>query len=105
LSTLNLKIPNTNIDNSQVCVEEAKNLTHETPKEISVSLGEQQPQTKTGQAVKADVNLVIADYKQYIQKEHKVNNLTLSKYVYRLKALAHEFNVDLFNPDDFKKPS
>jgi integrase/transposase-like protein len=103
LSTLNLKSKGTNIENSQVCVEEAKNLTHETSEKISVSLGEQQPQTKTDHAVKADIDLLIADYKQYIQKEHIVNDLTLSKYVYRLKALAHKFKINLFSPDDFKQ--
>jgi integrase/DNA-directed RNA polymerase subunit RPC12/RpoP len=104
LLTLNLKVPDTNIENSQVCVlrEEAKNLTLETTEKISVSQGEKQKDHPTEHIIKADIDLVIADYKQYIQKEHLVNDLTLSKYVFRLKALAHKFKVDLFSPDDFK---
>ena len=90
LPTLNLKVEGTNIENSQVCVlkEEAKNLSSETSEQISVSLREKQKETGTEHVVKADIDLVIADYKQYIQKEHIVNDLTLSKYVFRLRWLA-----------------
>jgi len=85
----------------QVCAisEEAKNLTGETTEQVSVSPGE----NCTELTVKADIDLVIADYKQYIQKEHIVNDLTLSKYVSRLKWLAHEIGVNLFEPEDFKR--
>jgi DNA-directed RNA polymerase subunit RPC12/RpoP len=105
LPTLNLKVGGTNIENSQVCVlkEEAKNLTSETSEQISVSLREKQKKTGIEHIVKADIDLVIADYKQYIQKEHIVNDLTLSKYVFRLKWLATKISVDLFDPENFKR--
>lgn len=104
LSTLNLKVPDTNNKNSQVCVlkQEAKNLTLETSKQISVSQRGKQKESATEQIIKADIDLVIADYKQYIQKEHLVNDLTLSKYVFRLRWLANKIGVDLFDPEDFK---
>ncbi len=103
--TLNLKTKSTNIENSQVCVlnEEAKNLTLETSEKINVSQKEKQKENSTEHVIKADIDLVIADYQQYIKKEHLVGDLTLSKYVFRLKALAHKFKVDLFSPDDFKR--
>jgi integrase len=103
LSTLNLKVEGANIETSQVCVlkEEAKNLTSETSEQISVSLREKETGTK--HIVKADIELVIADYKQYIQKEHLVNDLTLSKYVFRLRWLATKIGVDLFDPENFKR--
>jgi integrase/DNA-directed RNA polymerase subunit RPC12/RpoP len=105
LPTLNLKVKDANIEDSQVCVlkEEAKNLTRETSEQISVSQREKQKETKTERIVKADIDLVIADYKQYIQKEHLVNDLTLSKYVFRLRWLANKIGVDLFDPEDFKR--
>ncbi len=105
LPTLNLKVEGTNIETSQVCVlkEEAKNLSSETSEQISVSLREKQKGTEIGHIVKADIDLVIADYKQYIQKEHLVNDLTLSKYVFRLRWLATKIGVDLFDPEDFKR--
>ena len=49
----------------------------------------EKPKQRTEQIVKADIDLVITDYKQYIQKEHLVNDLTLSKYVFRLRWLSH----------------
>ena len=105
LPTLNLKEAGTNIENSRVCVlkEEAKNLTGETSEQISVSQREKQKETEIGHIVKADIDLVIADYKQYIQKEHIVNDLTLSKYVFRLRWLANKIGVNLFDPEDFKR--
>ena len=45
---------------------------------------------------------MIADYKHYIQKEHLINDLTLAQYVIRLKWLATEIGVNLFDPEDFK---
>ena len=103
--TLNLKVADTNIESSQVCVlkEEAKNLTLETSEQISVSQGEKQKETGTEHIVKADIDLVIADYKQYIQKEHLVDDLTLSKYVFDSNGLPHKIDVDLFDPEDFKR--
>ena len=103
--TLNLKVEGTNIETSQVCdlKEEAKNLTSETSEQISVSLREKQKETGTEHIVKADIDLVIADYKLYIQKEHIVNDLTLSKYIFRLRWLAHKIGVDLFDSEDFKR--
>jgi integrase len=81
----------------------SKNLT-ETQKEISVSRREIPKETGTEQiVVKANIDLVIADYKQYIQKEHLANDLTLSKYVFRLRWLATKIGVDLFDPEDFKR--
>jgi integrase len=105
LDTLNLKVPDSNIENSQVCVlkEEAKNLTSETSEKVSVSLREEQKETASEHIVKADIDLVIADYKQYIQKEHLVNDLTLSKYIFRLRWLTRKIGVDLFDPEDFKR--
>jgi integrase len=105
LQTLNLKVADTNIESSQVCVykEEAKNLTSETSEQISVSQREKQKEPATEQIVKADIDLVIADYKQYIQKEHLANDLTLSKYVFRLRWLDKKIGVDLFDPEDFKR--
>jgi len=97
LPTLDLKVKGTSTEDSQVCVlkEEAKNLTLETSEKISVS----QREELNGNGI----DLVIADYKQYIQKEHLVNDLTLSKYVFRLKWLATKIKVDLFDPEDFKR--
>ena len=101
----NLNCEGANSKSSQVCVlnEEAKNLTNETIEQISVSLREKPKESDTQLTVKADIDLVIADYKQYIQKEHEVGDLTLSKYVPRLKWLANEIGVNLFDPDDFKR--
>jgi hypothetical protein len=101
---LNLKVADTHIEDSQVCVlkEEAKNLTGETSEQISVSQREKQKETEIERFVKADIDLVIADYKQYIQKENIVNDLTLSKYVFRLRWLANKIGVNLFDPEDFK---
>ncbi len=97
LTTLSLKAKDADIEDSQVCVlkEEAKNLTLETSVKISVSQGEKLNENGT--------ELVIADYKQYMQKEHIVNDLTLSKYVFRLRWLATKIGVDLFDPEDFKR--
>ena len=81
----------------------SKNLTETQKEEISVSRKEATKEPETEHVVKADIDLVIADYQQYIKKEHLVGDLTLSKYVFRLKALAHKFKVDLFSPDDFKR--
>ncbi|MGA3061087.1 MAG: tyrosine-type recombinase/integrase [Candidatus Bathyarchaeia archaeon] len=96
--TTSLKVLDNNNPSSQVCaiIEDAKNLALETTeKKISVS----QIQKTDG----TNIDLVIADYKQYIQKEHLVNDLTLSKYVSRLKKLAHEHRINLFDPEDFKR--
>jgi integrase len=81
----------------QICAksEKAKNLATETTEQISVS----QREKLNGKGI----DLVIADYKQYIQKEHIVNDLTLSKYIPRLKWLATKISVDLFDPEDFKR--
>jgi integrase len=92
----------------QVCAltdEKAKNLTWETTDRTGVSQREKQEENVTGteQAFKADIDLVIADYAQYIRKEHIVGDLTLSKYVPRLKWLATKIGVDLFDPEDFKR--
>jgi integrase/transcription elongation factor Elf1 len=105
LPTLSLKSKGTNIENSQVCVlnEEAKNLTLETSEKINVSQKEKLKENATEHIINADIDLVIADYQQYIKKEHLVGDLTLSKFVFRLKALVHKFKVDLFSPDDFKR--
>jgi integrase len=102
---LDLKVPEANIKNSQVCVlkQEAKNLTLETSEQISVSQREKQKETASDQTLRADIDLVIADYKQYIQKEHLINDLTLSKYVFRLRMLANKIGVNLFDPEDFKR--
>jgi len=85
----------------QVCDKKmvgSKNLDGETQQHKScVSQEEKLKDTSTG-----SIDLVIADYKHYMQKEHIVNDLTLSRYVVRLRRLAVEFKVDLFNPDDFK---
>jgi integrase len=78
-------------------------LTTETTEKISVSLEEKQKETRIEPIVKADIDLVIADYKQYIQKEHLINDLTLSKYIPRLKWLATKIGVNLFDPEDFKR--
>ena len=80
--------------------EGSKNLVNETQqKQIGVS---DEKKTRTEHVVKADIDLVIADYKQYIQKEHLSGDLTLSKYVSRLRWLAHKIGVDLFDPESFK---
>jgi integrase len=99
-SSLSLNVVGGNKGTSQICALGAKNLDYsvETSK-LDVLQGEKQREI----VVKADINLVIADYKQYMQIEHKVNDLTLSKYVFRLKWLVKEFQVDLFDPQDFKK--
>lgn len=100
-----LNISDGNKGNAQISAilqDKAKNLVAvETQKEICVSQGEKL-KNATQLIVKADINLVIADYKQYMQKEHLVNDLTLSKYVFRLKWLANKIGVNLFNPEDFK---
>ncbi len=87
----------------QVCdknmVEGSKNLDGETQQfESCVSQKEKLKDTSNP----GSIDLVIADYKHYMQKERIVNDLTLSRYVVRLRRLATEFKVDLFNPDDFK---
>jgi integrase len=85
----------------QVCDKNmvgSKNLGSETQQsERCVSQEEKLKDTNI-----SSIELVIADYKHYIQKEHIVNDLTLSRYVVRLRRLATEFKIDLFNPDDFK---
>ena len=68
-------------------IGDAKNLATETSENISASQRKKQKETETEHIVKADIDLVIADYKQYIQKEHIVNDLTLSKYIFRFKCL------------------
>lgn len=70
-----------NTENSQIgaYLQDAKNLADETTEKISVSQREKQKRTATEHIVKADIDLVITDYKQYIQKEHLVNDVTLSK--------------------------
>jgi predicted RNA-binding Zn-ribbon protein involved in translation (DUF1610 family) len=88
IPTHNLSSLNVVLDNKgdiQICAEDTvKNLGNETQQVTSVS----QIQKTDG----TNIDLVIADYKQYIQKEHIVNDLTLSKYVSRLKRLSHEYN-------------
>ncbi|HUJ84739.1 MAG TPA: tyrosine-type recombinase/integrase [Candidatus Acidoferrales bacterium] len=98
IETASLNAKGNNTENSQVCAirENAKNLTGETSTQVSVS------QMKNHKEL-TNIDLVIADYKQYMQKEHLLNDLTLSKYVFRLKWLANEMHVNLFDPDDFKQ--
>ncbi len=80
-------------------VEETKNLVSvKTPKESSVL----QSEKPTAPAVKADINLVIEDYKYHIRKERILNDETLSQYSSRLRWLATEIGVNLFEPEDFK---
>jgi predicted RNA-binding Zn-ribbon protein involved in translation (DUF1610 family) len=80
---------------SQVCVmEKAKNLMETTEK---TGVSQREKLSEHG------IDLVIADYEQYIRKEHLVGDLTLSKYVPRLKWLATKIGVDLFDPEDFKR--
>ncbi|MDD3792486.1 MAG: hypothetical protein PHY74_05090 [Candidatus Bathyarchaeota archaeon] len=80
-------------------VEETKNLVSvKTPKESSVL----QSEKPTDPAVKADINLVIEDYKYHIRKERILNDETLSQYSSRLRWLATEIGVNLFEPEDFK---
>ena len=102
---MNLKVTGANIENSQVCVlkEEAKNLTRETSEQFSVSQREKQNKPYSECIVKADIDLVIADYRQYIQKEHLVSDIALSKYVFRLRWLSKKIGVNLFDPEDFKR--
>lgn len=103
--TTDLNISDSNKEGAQISAipqDKAKNLVAvETQKTISVSQGEKPPNT-TQLIVKTDIDLVIADYKQYMQKEHLVNDLTLSRYVSRLKYLATKIGVNLFDPEDFK---
>ena len=89
---------------AQVCdqKEGSKNLVTETQREISISGEKKQEENRTEHVVKADINLVIADYQQYIKKEHFMNDLTLSIYVFRLRWLANKIGVDLFDPESFK---
>jgi hypothetical protein len=91
---------NRNINQSvQVCAlmdkKEAKNLHLETTEKISVSQKEKLNEN--------GIDLVLVDYEQYIRKEHLVNDLTLSKYIPRLKWLHKQIGVDLFDPEDFKR--
>ncbi|MCL5949470.1 MAG: tyrosine-type recombinase/integrase [Candidatus Bathyarchaeota archaeon] len=83
------------VGDKQIEGKVSKNLIEAQKQELCVS-----------QKVKLDdhgIDIVIADYKQYIQVEHKTNDLTLSKYVSRLKRLAAEFKINLFDPEDFKR--
>jgi len=80
-------------------VEETKNLVPvKTPMESSVL----QSEKPTEPTVKADINLVIEDYKYHIRKERILNDQTLSQYSSRLRWLATEIGVNLFEPEDFK---
>ena len=51
---------------------------------------------------KADINLVIEDYKYYIRKERILNDQTLDQYSSRLRWLTAQIGVNLFEPEDFK---
>ena len=80
-------------------VEETKNLVSvKTPQKNSVL----QSEKLTEPAVKADINLVIEDYKYYIRKERILNDQTLSQYSTRLRWLTNSIGVNLFEPEDFK---
>lgn len=90
-----LNVKDTNKGSNQIsAARNAKNLVYEAQQVNSVS----QIQKLDGN----NIDLVIADYRQYIQKEHIINDLTISKYVSRLKKLAHEHKVNLFDPESFK---
>ncbi|MDI9576509.1 MAG: tyrosine-type recombinase/integrase [Thermoproteota archaeon] len=79
--------------------EETKNLVSvKTPMKSSV-LQSEKPAEPT---VKADINLVIEDYKYYIRKERILNDITLDQYCTRLKWLTNIIGVNLFEPEDFK---
>ena len=73
-----------------------KNLVNETQQTTTCVSNEQKLS-----APNSNINLVIADYAHYMQKERFVNELTLSKYVIRLKYLA-KLGINLFDPEDFK---
>jgi integrase len=94
VNTMTLKSGNGLSSNRQICAEEAKNLTETAETQISVS--QREKLTENG------IDLVIADYKHYIQKEHIINNITLAQYIIRLKWLATTIGVNLFDPEDFK---
>ncbi|MGD0646166.1 MAG: tyrosine-type recombinase/integrase [Candidatus Bathyarchaeia archaeon] len=92
---VSLNAKNTDNGTTQISAENTvKNLGNETQQVNSVS--------DVQKADGTNIDLVIADYKHYIQKEHKVNDLTLSKYIPRLRWLATEIHVNLYSPDDFK---
>ena len=96
LSYEHLNVKDNNNRSVQVCAtEKAKNLTLGTTEKISVSQREKLSDS--------GIDLVIADYEQYIRKEHIVNDLTLSRYVFHLRWLANKIGVDLFEPEDFKR--
>ena len=100
IESTSLNLQNDNIESVQVGDiktegKVSKNLTETQKLENSVSRRE--ILTENG------LDLVIADYKRYIQTEHKLNDLTLSKYVFRLRYLATKINVNLFDPEDFKR--
>ncbi len=79
--------------------EETKNLVSvKTPMKSSVL----QSEKPTEPTVKADINLVIEDYKYYIRKERILNDITLSQYCTRLRWLTNTVGVNLFEPEDFK---
>ena len=73
-----------------------KNLVNETQQTTTCVSKEQKLS-----APNSNISLVIADYAHYMQKERFVNELTLSKYVIRLKYLA-KLGINLFDPEDFK---
>jgi len=73
-----------------------KNLATETQQTTTICVSEKQKPDEN-----SNINLVIADYAHNVKKERFVNDLTLSKYVSRLKYLA-KIGVNLFDPEDFK---
>ncbi len=95
LHTLNLKVADTNIEDSQVCVlkEEAKNLTLETSEKISVLQGEKQ--------AARGIDLIVRDFQWQLKIEGKVD-VTIRNYGYSLLRLS-KLGVDLFNPESFKE--
>ena len=96
LSYEHLNVKDNNNRSVQVCAtEKAKNLTLGTTEKISVSQREKLSDS--------GIDIVIADYEQYLRKEHIVNDLTLSRYVFHLRWLANKIGVDLFEPEDFKR--
>jgi hypothetical protein len=99
LPSLSLKVADTNIESSQVCVykEEAKNLTGETSEQISVSQRENQPQPP----LEKGISFIVKDFQHQLKLEGKAD-VTIKHYGYSLLRLA-KLGVNLYNPESFRE--
>jgi integrase len=98
LASVDTSCLNANSNNNNTCFQIS---AEDTVKNLVTKTQQTKPRFEETKTDGNNIDLVLADYKHYIQKEHIVNDLTLSKYLVSLKYLS-KIGVNLFDSEDFK---